>query len=303
MDQSNIHYARYLDSALEMRSGYIELSKTAGEPDQLFSVKNFEIPGNKENERKIPVRLYTATEKPNGEFYPLVLFVHGGGWVAGNLDTHDVLARALSLHLNAVVLSVDYRLAPEVDAIQQNADVKDAFQWLYDHAAQLKGHKSKIICIGDSAGGALVSLLSAGLKNQYIAAQWLMYPVIDFDVTTESALEYGETYVPTNSAMRIFWESQLPQGYTDQDPRITPLYANIDDLPPTLISMGGLDPLRSSAEAYMQKLKDHGVESEFKYYERAEHGFLQFFKDSVNHPSGQKAFEEGIQQLKAWLKI
>lgn len=303
MDQTNTHYARYLDSALEMRSSYIELSKTAGEPDQLFSVENFEITVNKENERKIPVRLYTATEKPNGEFYPLVLFVHGGGWVSGNLETHDVLARALSLHLNAVVLSVDYRLAPEVDAIQQNADVKDSFQWLYDHAAQLKGDKNKIIGVGDSAGGALVSVLTADLKKQYIAAQWLMYPVIGLDVTTESARQYGETHFPTNDAMQVFWDSQLPDGYTNQDPRISPLFANIDDLPPTLISVAGLDPLTSSSEAYAQKLKDHGVESEFKYYEMAEHGFLQFFKDSVNHPSGQKAFEDGIQQLKAWLKI
>jgi acetyl esterase len=303
MDKSNINYARYLEAALEMRSNYIELSKTAGAPDQLFSVENFEITANQDNERKIPVRLYTATENPQGEFYPLVLFVHGGGWVSGNLDTHDVLARALSLHLNAVVLSVDYRLAPEVDAVQQNADVKDAFLWLYDHAEKLKGDKTKIIGIGDSAGGALISVLSADLKNKYIAAQWLMYPVIGLDVTTESALKYGETYFPTNDAMKVFWESQLPDGYSNQDPRISPLFANIDDLPPTLISVAGLDPLTSSSEAYAKKLKDHGVESVLKFYEGEEHGFIQFFKDTASHPLGQQGFDDGIQQLKAWLKI
>lgn len=303
MDKSNINYARYLDVALEMRSYYIELSKTAGEPDPLFSVDNFDITVNKDNQRNIPVRLYTPTENPHGEIYPLVLFVHGGGWVSGNLDTHDVLVRALSLHLNAVVLAVDYRLAPEVDAIQQNSDVKDAFLWLYDNAAKLKGDKTKIVGIGDSAGGALISILTQDLKDKYFAAQWLMYPAMGLDFTTESALKYGDTHFPTNDAMKIFWETQLPEGYADQDPRISPLFADIDALPRTLISVGGLDPLTSSSEAYAQKIKDHGLESVLKYYEGAEHGFLQFFKDAVNHPSGKQAFDDGIQQLKAWLKI
>lgn len=303
MDKSNTNYARYLDVALEMRSSYIELSKTAGEPDQLFSVDNFEITVNKDNQRKIPVRLYTPTENPQSETYPLALFVHGGGWVSGNLDTHDVLVRALSLHLNAVVLSVDYRLAPEVDAIQQNSDVKDAFLWLYENAEKLKGDKTKIVGIGDSAGGALISILTKDLKDQYFAAQWLMYPVIGLDVTTESALKYGESHFPTNESMKVFWESQRPDGYSDQDPRISPLFADVDGLPPTLISVGGLDPLTSSSEAYVQKIKDHGIESVLKYYEGAEHGFLQFFKDATNHPSGKQGFDDGIHQLKSWLKI
>ena len=303
MEKSNINYPRYLDVALEMRSSYIELSKTAGAPDALFSIENFEIPSKQDRDFKIPVRLYTPTEKPIAELYPLVLFVHGGGWVSGNLDTHDVLVRALSLHLNAVVLSVDYRLAPEVNAIQQNADVKDAFFWLYDHAAQLKGDQSKIVGIGDSAGGALISVLTADLKSKYLAAQWLMYPVIGFDVTTQSAIQYGETHFPTNDAMKIFWKSQLPEGYTDQDPRISPLFGDVDDLPPTLISVAGLDPLTSSSEAYAKKLKDHGVESVFKFYEGEEHGFIQFFKDTASHPLGQQGFDDGIQQLKVWLKL
>lgn len=303
MNQSNPDYVRYLDAALEMRSYYIELSKTAGTPDALFSVENFEITANSDAERKIPVRLYTPTEKPHHESYPLVLFVHGGGWVSGNLDTHDVLVRALSLHLNAVVLSVDYRLAPEVDAIGQNADVKDAFLWLYENAEKLKGDKTKIIGVGDSAGGALISILTTDLKKKYFAAQWLMYPVIGLDVTTPSALKYGESYFPTNEAMKTFWKSQLPEGYSDQDPRLSPLFSDVNGLPPTLISVAGLDPLTSSSEAYAEKLKAHGVESVLKNYDGAEHGFLQFFKDAKNHPAGQKGFEEGIQQLKVWLKI
>ena len=303
MHPSNDHYATYLDFAHEMRANYTELSKTAGEPDQLFSVENFEIESTQGNGQQIPVRLYTATENPQGELYPLVLFVHGGGWVSGTLDTHDVLARALSLHLNAIVLSVDYRLAPEVDAVQQNADVKNALLWLYDHAAQLRGDKTKIIGIGDSAGGALISVLTADVKNQYIAAQWLMYPVIGLGVSTESALKYGETHFPTNDAMNVFWASQLPEGYSDQDPRISPLFANIDDLPPTLISVAGLDPLTSGSEAYAEKLKAQGIESVLKFYEGQEHGFIQFFKDTANHSLGQQGFDDGIAQLKAWLKL
>lgn len=302
MHKNNPNYNQYLTFALEMRDSYIELSKTAGSADPLFSVDDFEIQMD-DDQSALAARLYTPTETPVSDSYPLVLFVHGGGWVSGNLETHDVLARAISLNLNAIVLAVDYRLAPEVDAFQQIEDVKASFLWLYNHAEKLKGNQQKIIGIGDSAGAALITNLSSQLKKGDVFAQWLMYPVIGLDITTPSAQKYGDQYFPTNEVMPLFWNSQLPEGVVDNDSRISPFFAEIEKLPPTLTTVAGLDPLTSNAQTYMQLLSSKGIQSEIKLYEGAEHGFLQFFKDKVNHPLGQKAFDDGIDVLKSWIAL
>lgn len=300
MNKTDKDYNKYLSFAQEMRTNYDELSLTAGTKDSLFSVENFEIIVESD-QRRIPSRIYIPTKEPQAEAYPLVLFVHGGGWVSGTLDTHDVLARAISLHLNAVVLSVHYRLAPEVDAFQQIADVKEAFLWLHNNAEKFKGDQNKIIGIGDSAGGALIANISTQLDNHRLFAQWLMYPAIGFDISTPSAQKYGEQHFPTNEAMHLFWGSQLPEGVNNRDPRISPLFAKLENISPTLISVAGLDPLTSNSEAYHQALVTLGVKAEIKSYDESEHGFIQFFKDKKNHPLGQKAFDDGIDFLKSLL--
>lgn len=302
MDTTSSKYAQYLNFAIGMRDNYNELSKTAGEKDSLFLVRDFEIPDSK-NERTIPVRLYIPTEAPKSDFYQLAIFAHGGCWVSGNLDTHDVLNRTLSSDLNAIILAVDYRLAPEVDALQQINDVKEAFLWLYENAEKLGGKKDKILGIGDSAGATLIINVSNTLKVHTLFALWLIYPVVGFDISTESAKAYGEQYFPTNEVMKISWECQLPEGYSDNNPMISPLFSDIEKSPPTLISVAGLDPLTSTSLRYSQILLDKGIKSEVKYYADAKHGFIQFFKDKITHPLGEKALEEGVNILKNWLNI
>lgn len=302
MKSTNINRINLFNFATEMQKNYNALIPSAGAQDEIFSVKNFDI--TIDSNKKISSRLYTPTETPEDNFYPMVLFVHGGGWCSGSLETHDVLARALSLKLNAIVLAIDYKLAPEVDAIEQINEVKEAAQWLYNHAPSLKGNKEKLVMVGDSAGGTLVARVAHILKDHLdikISAQWLMYPAVNFDISTKTFKKYGKTNFPTSEVMQMSWACQLPEGFSENDPHLAPLYADHHNLSRTLISIGEVDPLLSSAQEYTETLIAHGVEVKLKSYENSQHGFIQFYKDKENHPLGEKALNDGVNILKEWL--
>lgn len=293
-----------LNFVQQMRANYRSLIPTAGPPDAVFSIKHFDIPAQAQD-RAIALRLYTPRERPSGSQYPLVLFVHGGGWVSGDLDTHDVLVRALSLRLNAVVLSVAYGLAPEHKALEQISDVNCALAWLGEHAGELEGDVNKIIAIGDSAGGAIIANLAHLIRNDSLtfAAQWLMYPAVSLEVDTPSFDQYGDSHFPTKAVMKAVTQCFLPEHASPTDPGIIPIHAAHHEIAPTLISIGGADPLASGCEVYIGDLTKAAIKSELKFYPGAEHGFIQFFKNKDEHPLGEQALDEGVATLKAWLGI
>lgn len=290
--------------AQEMRENYTNLIKIAGDPDQVFSIEDITIPIDNSS-GFIQARVYKPIEKPVSAKFPLVLFAHGGCLVSGDLDTHDILIRALAIRLNAIVLSFAYRLAPENNALEQMEDSSAAFNWLYDHANELQGNPNKIIGIGDSAGGQIIANLAHLYKNdpnKKLVAQWLMYPVLSLNLETESYKRLGNTYFPSSEVMHMSSLCFMPKGISNKDERIFPLYANHENTAPTLISVGELDPLSSDSLEYAAALSASNVQNELKLYPQSEHGFIQYFKNKTAHPLGEKAFEDGIEKLIKWLE-
>ena len=297
--------AEQINFANTLRKDYRALIPSAGIPDVIASIQNFNI-DVPNSERSIPVRLYIPTEKPKNSNYPMILFIHGGGWVSGDLDTHDVLIRALALHLNAVVLSVDYRLAPEFKALDQIEDAYITAHWFTQNANKLNTNTQQFIVIGDSAGGAISANLAHRLRDEghiQLAAQWLMYPAVSANFNSPSFKKYGDLHFPTKYVMDTVTQSYLPENSSLEDSRIFPIHANHENLSPTFISVAGLDPLTSTTQEYAQQLSAQGVQTEIRLYENQEHGFIQFFKNSEEHPLGQQAFDDGITVLKNWLSL
>lgn len=291
--------------ANEARANYRSLTPSAGQPDALFAVEDFTLSGQNPA-RQLPARLYTATEQPEQGRYPLVLFLHGGGWVSGDLDTHDVLARALALGLNAQVLAVQYRLAPESDGFAQVDDALLGLTWLVEQADALQGNTRQIVVVGDSAGATMTANLASRLVEDKsaikLAALWLMYPVVNFDFTTGSMQTYGDTKFPDKNFMALARQAYLPADVADNDPRLVPYFSKHAHGLPTILSLAGEDPLTSAAQEYAQQLTEQNIPCECTTYPGQAHGFIQYFKDKAANPLGEKALKDGLAILKTWLK-
>ncbi|MCU1718473.1 alpha/beta hydrolase [Pseudomonas sp. 5P_3.1_Bac2] len=294
-----------INFAHEARSNYRNLIPLAGQPDALFAVKNMTLTGQNPD-RQLPARLYTPSQQPEQTSYPLVLFLHGGGWISGDLDTHDVLARALALGLNAQVLAVQYRLAPESDGFAQVDDALLGLTWLFEQADSLQGNTRQIVVVGDSAGATLAANLASRLVEDNsaikLAAQWLMYPAVNFDFATPSMRTYGENKFPDKSFIALARQAYLPADVAENDPRLVPYFSNHAHAVPSIVSLAGEDPLSSAAQEYAQKLIDNNIQCECTVYPGQAHGFIQFYKDKAANPLGEKALRDGLGLLKAWLK-
>jgi len=288
--------------AQQMRSEYRAMIPTTGQPDLVSNVETFsiELPCG----YNLPARLYTPNSCNDKERLPIVLFVHGGGWVSGDLDTHDVLARGLSNGVHALVLAIEYRLAPEHPAPRGIEDVYGALQWLDDNAEQIGADKHRLVISGDSAGGniaAVVSMLAKKRKGPKICAQWLMYPAVNFDVSTPSFKQYGNTYFPTKEVMKQVTACYIPTGMDVNSPLLSVFHDNLHEMPPTLISVGSYDPLSDGCKHYAQALQHAGVPAKVSVFAKQQHGFIQFYKDTENNPGGQPALNEGIEFLRHYL--
>ncbi|VEB99715.1 Lipase 2 [Cedecea lapagei] len=286
----------------QMRSDYRAMIPMAGEPDVIKKLETRKI--TLSAGRRIEVRLYTPTNASQQGKLPAILFAHGGGWVSGDLDTHDVLARAMANGTGAMVVSVAYRLAPEYPAPCGIEDVYGALLWIYGNAVTLGIDNQRIAVAGDSAGGniaAVVSRLANDNQAVTIRAQWLMYPVADLDLTTNSFSQYGETNFPTLEVMKNVMACYIPRGMELDDPLLSPAHAKLAGLPPTLVSVGSYDPLADGCIAYVDALQKAGVEASIRIFEKQQHGFIQFFKDKTSHPEGEAALKEGLAFLKEYL--
>ncbi|HSE95538.1 MAG TPA: alpha/beta hydrolase [Methylomirabilota bacterium] len=228
----------------------------------------------------IAMRLY----RPAGRApFPALVFYHGGGWVIGDLDTHDGLCRALTNAAGCVVASVDYRLAPEHRFPTAAEDAHAAAAWLARHAPELGVDARRIAVGGDSAGGnlaAVVALMARDRGGPALAFQLLVYPVTDRDLDTPSYRENAEGYLLTREAMRWFWDHYLGDTGTGHHPYASPLRAErLTGLPPALVQTAGFDPLRDEGEAYATRLRAAGVPVTLTRYPGMIHGFLRM----LNH--------------------
>jgi acetyl esterase len=237
------------------------------------SVQDRSIPGAAGD---LPVRVYTPEGEPP---FPIVVWFHGGGWVVGSLDTYDPLCRALAAAVPAVVVSVDYRLAPEH---RYPAAVEDAYAatlWASRNAAQLGGAQHRLAVAGDSAGGNLAAVVALGARDRggpAIAFQLLVYPVLDAAADTASWREHAEGFHLTAAGMRWYWDHYLG-GADGAAPDASPLRAaSLGGLPPALVICAEHDVLRDEGEAYAARLRQAGVAATVSRYPGVVHGFFRW---------------------------
>ncbi len=242
----------------------------------------------------LPVRLYSP--HPDRTL-PLVMFFHGGGFISGDLNTHDDLARRLALAADCVVLSVGYRLAPAHPFPAALDDCLAATGWALAHAAEIGADASRFAVAGDSAGGNLAAVVALALRDKagpQPVAQLLIYPGTDLAVAPEGSMaRTGEGFYMSQDDLAFYHTSYVGQS-DPYDPHISPLRApSLAGLPPAMVLTAEYDPLRDQGLAYARRLAVEGVPVEPVDYEGAIHGFLSF-----PAPMGRSA----IKCCGAWLK-
>ena len=241
--------------------------------------------------------------KPEGDGpFPVILYIHGGGWVLADLDTYDATPRALAKAVNAVVISTDYRHAPEHKFPAAHQDVFGAYQWTLENAGQWGGDASKVAVVGESAGGnmaASLAVMAQAKGMQMPVHQVLVYPVATTSMDSESYRQHGLAS-PLNAAMmKWFFDHTLAKEEDWKNHEIDLLGAKtLQGLPPTTIITADIDPLRSDGEALAKKLQGDGVAVDYKNYEGVAHEFfgmgavVDTASEALNHAAGnlKKAF-------------
>ncbi len=263
-------------TAVEARERFRQMSMLAAQlvpRIEVAAVEEAEVPGAA---GPLRARVYRPVTEGGGSV-PTLVFVHGGGFVIGDIDSYDAQCRMLCRSAGAVVLAFEYRLAPEARFPAAVEDAVAATAWALDHVADLGGDPARIAVGGDSAGGNLAAIACQELRGHEppIAAQLLLYPVTDMSQERPSYAENGEGLFLTEDDMRWFEASYLAEGDSREDPRVSPLLAaDLSGLPPAIVISAELDPLRDDGEAYAQALEDAGVRVVRRRYDSLVHGFF-----------------------------
>ncbi|MCK5922160.1 MAG: alpha/beta hydrolase, partial [Methylococcales bacterium] len=261
-------------SAPEARAGFKMMTTMFdGQPVDVHAVANQTIPTPA---GELPIRLYTPRPINDNEKLPVLTFFHGGGWTVGDLDTHDVLCRYLSLHADCLVVAVDYRMGPEHKFPAAVEDSWAATKWVSENAATFGGDATRIAVGGDSAGGNLSAVVAHQAKNDPLSLvfQMLIYPSVDAGTDYPSRTEYAQGYFLTKESMDWFFGNYVNGESDYTDPRVSPMMADdFSELPPALVITAGFDPLQDEGKAYAEKLRAAGVPTEYTHYESMIHGF------------------------------
>ena len=240
----------------EARRAYLFYSKLAGPPEHVFRVEDRNIPGPGGN---IPIRLYYPRSEGG---LPLLVFFHGGGFVTGSLDTHDSPLRATANRCECIVVSVEYRLAPENPYPAAPEDAYSATKWIEDHATEIGGDPSRLAVGGDGAGGnlaAVVALMARDNGGPHLIFQTLIYPILNVTMLTKSWVVSHDP-VLTADGMVSMLSSYVPVNTDLEEAYLSPIYAkNFKGLPPTFITTGVDDPVRDEALAYATYLQRDGI--------------------------------------------
>ena len=283
-------------SVEQARQAHIEATPTlVGPAEAVAEVLERSVPGPVGD---VPVRVYIpAVEGTPG----LIVFLHGGGWVLGTLDSYDALCRALANASGALVASVDYRLAPEHPFPAALEDSWAALLWAREHAAELGADPDRLAVAGDSAGGNIAAVLARRARDEGgppLRFQLLIYPVIDAAMDTDSYEEAAYDYYLERQGMRWFWRHYLA-GVDPATPDASPLHASdLSGLPPAHVITAQYDPLRDEGEAYAERLREAGVAVTVRRHEGMTHGFFRWRAD-IDEAHG--AMEEVGRALRAAL--
>ncbi|MEM1120190.1 MAG: alpha/beta hydrolase [Bacteroidota bacterium] len=227
-------------------------------------------------EHSIPIRIYADSRAEN---LPILVYYHGGGWVVGDLETHDGICRQLAKSANILVVSVDYRLAPEYPFPVPLEDAYQSLIWLAENGTTLGGNPQKIAVGGDSAGGNLAAAVALKARDENgptIAFQALIYPVTDLSkLTTPSYNYFANGYFLTREMMAQYIDYYTPDAAVRNHKYASPLLAdNLQNLPPTLVITAGFDPLRDEGEQFGERLKAAGIPTTITRYDGTIHGFF-----------------------------
>jgi len=245
----------------------------AGEPEPVEWVEDTRVPGPRGS---IDCRIYAPVR---GEALPALLYLHGGGWVVGDIDSHDSVCRALARRAGCMVLSVDYRLAPEHRFPAAVEDAWTGLVWLHLNAAAIGADPDRLAVGGDSSGGNLAAVLARWARDRHgprIAAQVLIYPVTDHDLDSPSYRTVGTGYGLTRDSMRWYWEQYLSNPQDAISPDASPLRAaDLSNLAPALVITCELDPLASEGSAYAAALAAAGVPVEHIHEPDMIHGYIR----------------------------
>ncbi len=271
----------------------VRASRKPGPPGpEVHRVEDMDIAGP---DGPIPVRIYWPNADPN---LPILVWYHGGGWVIGTLGLADSTARRLCSLGKCIVISVDYRLAPEHPYPAGLDDSYAAVVWAYQNAKRFGGDSSRIAVGGDSAGGTLATVVAQMVRDRAgipLAFQVLIYPVTDAAMDTES-FRVNRTFGLTPEAMAWFYDHYVPAGVDRGDPSISPLRSkDLSGLPPAYVVTAECDPLRDEGNAYADALRAAGVEVDSECFAGQIH---TFFVNAHAFPEGMRAVETAAGHLR-----
>ena len=226
----------------------------------------------------LPVRLYRPLAAPGDDKLPGLVYAHGGGWVFGNLDSHDTLCAQLAIEAGIAVFAVDYRLAPEARFPGAFDDVVAALQWVAANGTAVGIDPGRLAIGGDSAGGNLAAAASIWARDHggpKLRLQLLAYPVTDAVARAESYRRYEDGYGLNAATMEWFFDHYTPDKAHRGDWRVSPLRArSLAGLPPALVITAGYDPLRDEGRAYAFRLQQEGTQADLMEFGGMLHGFL-----------------------------
>jgi acetyl esterase len=263
---------------VDARRFYVERRRfTQPDPPAVEEVRELNAEGP---HGPIPLRLYRPAGAPAGAL-PVLVYYHGGGWVIGDLDTHDVLCRQLANGSGCAVVSVDYRMGPEHRFPAAVDDCLAATRWVSRHAASLGVDPARLAVGGDSAGGNLAAVVAIAARDGGdggelpIAFQLLIYPATDQRRIAPSHTTNAQGYLLTEDSMRYYHDHYIDDPKHDLDWRASPLLAeDLSRLPPSLVLVAGYDPLRDEGVQYAQRLTESGSRATLVSFERQIHGFV-----------------------------
>ncbi|WP_434305951.1 alpha/beta hydrolase [Clostridium botulinum] len=269
-------------------------TKWSNKPILFSNIKNLDI---KMNNEKIPVRIYTPE---NGSNFPIIIYSHGGFWIGGNTDTSDRVCRKLSQNTKAIVISVNYRLAPENPFPAGLNDVYNVLQWTYENAKSINGDEKHIAVVGDSAGGnlsAAVSSMSRDKNGPPIACQVLIYPSTNiFELNSKSWSYFSNSFNISREDMEKYISIYAPKKEDRKNPYASPLLSKeFSKLPDTLVVTAEIDPLRDEGEVYANKLKESGAKVEVARYKGITHGFITM--DKITNKA-----DEALNQISLYIQ-
>jgi acetyl esterase len=257
------------DRVQATREGWgLYLAMAGGDPQPVHAVEDRDADG-------VPVRVYRPSAD---EGLPILVVFHGGGWVIGNVEQYDGIARWFANASGALVVSVDYRLAPEHGYPAPLDDSFTALQWVAAHASEIGGDASRIAVGGDSAGGnlsAVCALLARDAGGPALALQVLVYPVVDADFETASYVANGEGYVLDRDRMQWFFDCYTTGHVDPTDWHVSPLRAaDLSGVAPALVLTAEYDPLRDEGKAYADRLRAAGVDVKYRCFDGMIHSFF-----------------------------